>query len=311
MNNLPTITKNLLIINGLVFLASLVVPWDFDRTLGLYFFGSPNFHIYQLVTYMFIHGGFTHIFFNMFALWMFGRIMENVWGPRKFLFFYMLCGIGAGLTQELAQFIHVIVSGNSVIALEGYGLVTVSTLTNSVPTIGASGAVYGILLSFGMTFPNERLFIFPIPIPLKAKWFVIGYAAIELFSVWASSNDGVAHVAHLGGMLFGLLAILYWRRHPGSDMRFSRSRGQEFFANMKRNFEARTNGQGARSNGQGPWSREQEARGSSREADMEYNARKKQRQAEVDAILDKIRKSGYDSLTKEEKKRLFEASKEN
>ncbi len=287
MNNLPTVTRNLLIINVLVFLAQYIVgpmnyPYEIDGIAlygGLRFFLDPNFHFYQLFTYMFLHGGFAHLFFNMFALWMFGRVMENVWGPRKFLFYYLVCGLGAGIIQEVVQLL---------------------TLSASF-TIGASGAVYGILLAFGMTFPNERIFIFPIPVPIKAKWFVIGYAALELFSSISSSMDGVAHVAHLGGMLFGLLLILYWRRHPGSDARFSRSRGQEFFNNMKRNFEQRRK----------PSPNTQHSSPNTHETDMEYNARKQQRQAEVDAILDKIRKSGYDSLTKEEKKRLFEASKES
>lgn len=306
MNNLPTITKNLLIVNGIMFLITWLFPsWGIEHHLGLFFFESPHFHIWQFITYMFVHGGFTHVFFNMFALWMFGRVMENVWGPRKFLFFYLLCGIGAGLTQELAQFIHVLLEGGAVQYVEtsqGIVAATVLQLTNITPTIGASGAVYGILLAFGMTFPNERLFIFPIPIPIKAKWFVIGYAAIELFSVWSSSNDGVAHVAHLGGMLFGLLAILYWRTHPGSDARFSINRGQEFFNNMKRNYEQRQQSKRPDMHA---------TRTGTKEDDMEYNARKRERQAEIDAILDKIRKSGYDSLTKEEKKKLFDASKEN
>lgn len=286
MNNLPTVTRNLLIINVLVFAAQWMVgPMDYPRQIdgialygGLRFFLDPNFHIYQLFTYMFLHGGFPHLFLNMFALWMFGRVMENVWGPHKFLFYYIVCGIGAALMQELISLI---------------------TMSPSF-TIGASGSVYGILLAFGMTFPNERIFIFPIPVPIKAKWFVIGYAALELYSSISSTMDGVAHVAHLGGMLFGLLLILYWRRHPGSDARFSRNRGQEFFNNMKRNFEQRKK----------PSQPQTPPHQTPREADMEYNARKQQRQAEVDAILDKIRKSGYDSLTKEEKKRLFEASKE-
>ena len=308
MNNMPIVTKNLLIINALVFVVTLLPlsTLDVTRDFGLYYFQSSEFHIYQLLTYMFVHSSqtFTHIFFNMFALWMFGRVMENVWGPRKFLFYYLLCGVGAGLTQELAQFLHVIIEGDAIRYIEtSKGLVaaTVRDLTYLTPTIGASGAVYGILLAFGMSFPNERMFIFPIPVPIKAKWFVIGYAAIEVFSVWASSNDGVAHVAHLGGMLFGLLAILYWRRHPGSNLRFNQNRGHEFFNNMKRKFEQR----------QKPSQPEMRAeRGGSKESDMEYNARKQQRQTEVDAILDKIRKSGYDSLTKEEKKRLFDASQE-
>ncbi|MBQ8656575.1 MAG: rhomboid family intramembrane serine protease [Prevotella sp.] len=307
MNNMPTVTKNLLIINALVFVVTLLPlsTLDVTRDFGLYYFQSPDFHFYQLLTYMFVHSSqsFSHIFFNMFALWMFGRVMENVWGPRKFLFYYLLCGLGAGLTQEVAQFLHVIIEGDALTYIDttqGTLAITVRQLAYVTPTIGASGAVYGILLAFGMSFPNERMFIFPIPVPIKAKWFVIGYAAIELFSVWASANDGVAHVAHLGGMLFGFLAILYWRRHPGSDARFSQNRGHEFFDNLKRSFEKR----------KGPKTTANTGRQSSREADMEYNARKQQRQAEVDAILDKIRKSGYDSLTKEEKKRLFDASNE-
>ena len=301
MNNLPTVTRNLLIINVLVFIFTLVIP-SATSYLGLHFVLADNFRIWQLLTYMFVHGGFTHIFFNMFALWMFGRVMENVWGPRKFLYYYLVCGIGAGIMQELAQLGTYYFEG--LYAYDhvntGTAIITTGEYLNLWNTVGASGAVYGILLAFGMTFPNERIFIFPIPVPIKAKWFVIGYAAIELFSSVSSSMDGIAHLAHLGGMLFGLLLILYWRRHPGSDARFSRNRGQEFFNNMKRNFEQRKK----------PSQPQTPPHQTPREADMEYNARKKQRQAEVDAILDKIRKSGYDSLTKEEKKRLFEASKE-
>ena len=302
MNNLPTVTRNLLIINVLVFIFTLVIP-SATSYLGLHFVLADNFRIWQLLTYMFVHGGFTHIFFNMFALWMFGRVMENVWGPQKFLYYYLVCGIGAGIMQELAQLGTYYFEG--LYAYDhvntGTAIITTGEYLNLWNTVGASGAVYGILLAFGMTFPNERIFIFPIPVPIKAKWFVIGYAALELFSSISSSMDGIAHLAHLGGMLFGLLLILYWRRHPGSDARFSRNRGQEFFNNMKRNFEQRKK----------PNQPQTPPHQTPREADMEYNARKKQRQAEVDAILDKIRKSGYDSLTKEEKKRLFEASKES
>ena len=152
-----------------------------------------------------------------------------------------------------------------------------------------------------MTFPNERLFIIPFPFPIKAKWFVLGYVAIEFFSALGSSGDGVAHTAHLGGMLFGYLMIRYWNRHP--DASFDRGRGQQFFENLKRNFEQRQQ-QSGRSNNPNMHAE----RGGSKEDDMNYNARKKQNQEEIDAILDKIRKSGYDSLTKEEKKKLFDAS---
>lgn len=303
MNNLPTITKHLLIINVLVFAFTWLLPsWQINEHFGLHFFLASDFHVYQLFTYMFLHGGFTHLFFNMFALWMFGRVMENVWGPRKFLFYYLVCGIGAGIMQELAQLGTYFVEG--LYAYDqvntGTAIITTGQYLNLWNTVGASGAIYGILLAFGMTFPNERIFIFPIPIPIKAKWFVVGYAALELFSSISSSMDGVAHVAHLGGMLFGLLLILYWRHHPGSDARFSQSRGQEFFDRMKSAFEQRK--------AQRPSSTTR--RPTPHETDMEYNARKQQRQAEVDAILDKIRKSGYDSLTKAEKQRLFDASKE-
>jgi hypothetical protein len=173
----------------------------------------------------------------------------------------------------------------------------VSHQLNSWMTIGASGAVYAILLAFGMIFPNERIFIFPLPIPIKAKWFVCGYAAIELFSAIGSSGDGVAHMAHLGGMLFGFLMIRYWNSHPDSS--YNRSGGQEFFDRLKQNFDRR----------RGNSHMHVEQGGADRMDDMEYNARKKQHQDEIDAILDKIRKSGYDSLTKEEKQKLFEASR--
>jgi hypothetical protein len=172
---------------------------------------------------------------------------------------------------------------------------------NTMTTIGASGAVYAVILAFGMSFPNERLFIIPFPFPIKAKWFVLFYVAIEFFSALGSSGDGVAHTAHLGGMLFGFLMIRYWNRHPSSG--FDRGRGQQFFENLKRNFEQRQ-----RQHQQNNNSHMHAERGSSKEDDREFNARKRQNQEEIDAILDKIRKSGYDSLTKEEKKKLFDAS---
>jgi membrane associated rhomboid family serine protease len=267
---------------------------------------ASNFHLYQLVTYLFLHANFMHILSNMFGLWMFGCVIENVWGPKKFLFYYITCGIGAGLLQEIAQlgsFYMTIVEqvpGASFGSVLTYGAQYASAL-NAWTTIGASGAVYAVILAFGMTFPNERLFIIPFPFPIKAKWFVLGYVAIEFFSALASSGDGVAHTAHLGGMLFGYLMIRYWNRHP--DASFDRGRGQQFFENLKRNFEQRQQQSGRPTN-----PNMHAERGGSKEDDMNYNARKKQNQEEIDAILDKIRKSGYDSLTKEEKKKLFDAS---
>ena len=192
MNNIPSTTRHLLIVNILAFIAT----WVFQRSgidltalCGLHFFMASDFHVYQFLTYMFLHGSFTHILFNMFALWMFGYVLENYWGSRRFLFYYLVCGIGAGLC-------NLIVPGWTI-------------------TVGASGAVYGILLAFGMMFPNERIYLYFI-MPIKAKWFVIGYAAIELLDGLFMTSDGIAHFAHLGGMLVGLILILYWRKHPFS-----------------------------------------------------------------------------------------------
>ena len=305
MNNMPTVTKNLLIINFLAFIATWVLQLrgiDLTSLLGLHFFLASDFHFYQFVTYMFLHGGLTHIFFNMFALWMFGSVIERVWGPKKFLFYYICCGIGAGFAQELVQYVNYIMSDLAAYQYVNTGTVQITTdaYINLWTTIGASGAVYAILLAFGMIFPNERLFIIPFPFPIKAKWLVVGYIAIELFSAMSGPGDGVAHMAHLGGMLFGFLLIRYWQKHPDSSQRFGRSRGEEFFANMKRRYDQR---QQNRMKTVQPDAR--------RETDEEYNARKRKNQEEVDAILDKIRKSGYDSLTKEEKQKLFDQSRES
>ena len=314
MFRIPVITKNLLIINVIAFLATMVLQMrgiDLADIGGLHFFMADNFHLYQFISYLFLHANFMHILSNMFGLWMFGCVIENVWGPKKFLFYYITCGIGAGILQEIAQFgsfyytIAEQAPGIGVGELISVGH-QLSHQLNSWTTIGASGAVYAVILAFGMTFPNERLFIIPFPFPIKAKWFVIGYVAIEFFSALSSSGDGVAHTAHLGGMLFGFLMIRYWNKHPNSG--FDRSRGQQFFENLKRSFDQRQHVKGQNSNRNNPNMHVEQ--GGSKEADMEYNARKRANQAEIDAILDKIRKSGYDSLTKEEKQKLFEASKQ-
>ncbi len=212
---MPPITKNLLIINIIFFLGTIVAEKygiGIASILGLHFFKAENFHFYQFVTYMFIHGGVAHIFFNMFALWMFGRTLEMVFGPKRFLLYYMVCGIGAGLIQELVQFIeYATVLSNYTMVNTGNSIIPMSVYLNLMNTVGASGAVYGILLAFGMLFPNQQLFIFPLPMPVKAKYFVIFYVVIELF-LGLQATDNVAHFAHLGGMLFGFLLILYWRK---------------------------------------------------------------------------------------------------
>ena len=301
MRNIPTITKNLLIINVLAFLAYYVLSLqhiDLNNLLGLHFFLASDFHLYQLVTYMFMHANLQHIFFNMFALWMFGCVIENVWGPKKFLFYYISCGIGAGLIQELTQLgsLYVLMnqSGYDVSLMQLFSLSAADAQAlNAWTTVGASGAVYAILLAFGMLVPEERLFIFPLPVPIKAKWLITGYIVIELFSALSTTGDNVAHFAHLGGMLFGFLMIRYWRKKDtyggfgsgDSPVDKSKRYGEKHSKKSASDYEQPRH-----------------------ETDWEYNARKKEEQDEIDRILDKIRKSGYDSLTKEEKRRLFDNS---
>ena len=216
MNNLPTVTKNLLIINVLCFFGYIVARKngiDLNDMLGLHFFLASDFKLYQLVTYMFMHADFQHIFFNMFAVWMFGRTLEQVLGPKRFLTYYMICGIGAGLAQELVQYIHYATELSHYDSVNtGISIIPMGEYLNLMTTVGASGAVYGILLAFGMLFPNSEMFVFPLPFPIKAKFFVMGYAVIELLAGLGASGDGIAHFAHLGGMVFGFFLILYWRK---------------------------------------------------------------------------------------------------
>ncbi len=237
MRNIPTITKNLLIINIIAFFALFVFEQrgiDLNDIFGLHFFKASHFHLYQFVTYMFCHAGFTHIFFNMFALWMFGATIESVMGPKRFLTYYMTCGIGAGLIQELVQLVQYYVTGMDAYTSVNIGMeiISMDTYLNLMTTVGASGAIYGVLLAFGMIFPEQRIFIFPLPIPIKAKWFIFIYIAIELISgITSYGSSNVAHFAHLGGMLFGFLLIRYWQK--GGNNHFFNGRGPigRFFRN--------------------------------------------------------------------------------
>ena len=317
MRNIPVVTKNLLIINILVFIATYVVRGmniDLNDIFGLHFFLASDFRIWQFFTYMFMHGGFTHILMNMFMLWMFGMVVENVWGPRKFLFYYIVCGVGAGLCQELAQYGTYLVEGlaNFDSVRVGTTVLPMDVYLNMMNTVGASGAIYGVLLAFGMLFPEERMFIIPIPVPIKAKWIIMGSIVVELFSAIGTSNDGVAHLAHLGGMLFGFILIRYWKKHPYSGYGdFGMNRGHQFFDRMKNSWEQRggRDTRNATNGNSGAWTNTSQSSDANNKSDWDYNAHKKQQQEEVDRILDKIRKSGYDSLTKDEKQKLFDSSK--
>lgn len=224
MNNLPPVTKNLLIINVLCYFGMIVARrygMELSDMLGLHFFLASDFRLYQLFTYMFMHADLQHIFFNMFAVWMFGRTLEYVFGSKRFLTYYIVCGIGAGLVQEIVQSVQYVTELSHYDGVNtGLAVIPMQEYLNMMTTVGASGAVYGILLAFGMLFPNQEMFLFPIPFPIKAKVFVIGYAVLELLMGFGASGDGVAHFAHLGGMIFGFLLIIYWRNKNKNNGRF-------------------------------------------------------------------------------------------
>lgn len=219
---MPPVTKHLIIINAIMWVATILLKMrgliDLDTILGLHYWQGSDFHLYQFFTYMFMHDssgfstGLTHIFFNMFSLWMFGTLLERVMGAKRYLFFYISCGLGAALVQELVwQFSIGDLSGYTGVNT-GSEVITVNQFYNLLITVGASGAVFGILLAFGMLFPNMPLYIMFIPIPVKAKWAVLGYGLIELFFGVTGSMDNVAHFAHLGGMLFAFIILIYWKK---------------------------------------------------------------------------------------------------
>jgi len=201
----PSIVQILLILNGISFVLLIAATGQNIETFALWPLGltgeelpggiAPRFHIWQLITYSFLHGGFIHLFLNLYALWLFGSRIENAWGSRAFLIYYFVCVFGAGLVQ-------LFVASQGVSDGDVY------------PTVGASGGVFGLLLAFGLTFPNERLMLLFPPVILKAKWFVLIYACVELYAGVTGTLAGIAHFAHLGGMLFGFLLLWYWGKYP-------------------------------------------------------------------------------------------------
>jgi membrane associated rhomboid family serine protease len=265
---LPPVVKNLLILNGLFFLATIAFQqafgMDITSYLGLRYPGSQAFRPYQFITYMFLHGGVSHILFNMFALWMFGYMLENIWGSKRFLIYYLITGIGAALVHyaifyfefsPMISYLDSLINNPSTIGImefratiqgqispyagdifikynefirvtrqlaanpesqamlesaRGFVIDYKQYMLNRPNVIGASGAVFGILLAFGMLFPNVRLYIYFL-FPTKAKWFVIFYGLLELYLGFTQSQSNVAHFAHLGGMIFGFFLIKYWK----------------------------------------------------------------------------------------------------
>lgn len=311
---IPPVTKNLIIINVVVWLLEVLLPasagnWLVDHG-GLHFWGGSDFNPIQLVSYMFLHSpsSILHLLFNMFTLWMFGRILEQTWGAKRFLLFYFVCGIGGALTQEIVwnlTWFNDYVSGIAPLnglteshmaqtvreAME-HGdpnfLSAVNSYKNSLLTVGASGAIFGLLLGFACTFPDLPLYLFFIPVPIKAKYMVVGYAVLEFFLGVSGNQSTVAHFAHLGGLVFGLGLILWWR-HGGK----LRSNGG--FASSQRLRQA-FNGQ-------------------RREAGPDYssslNTDRYEARRRLNELLDKIRLSGYASLTQAERDELRRLSEKD
>lgn len=239
-SGLPIVTKNLIIINILIWLVEAIFPRfginGIIHHLGLHYFGATHFNPVQLLTYMFVHdqASIMHVFFNMLTLFFFGPWLEKVWGSKRFLFFYFVCGVGAALIQEGVwaltwknDFIEGLASVNGMtfdqmrqIVEEGIGnhgsnvyQFMVDFQNNAMVTVGASGAIFGILLGFAFLFPNQPMYLFFVPIPIKAKYMVIGYGIIEFFAGVTHTMNNVAHFAHLGGMIFGLILLFYWKKN--------------------------------------------------------------------------------------------------
>lgn len=306
MQNIPPITRYLIIANVAVFFICLLFPpvqkflidegalypvfYNANGTLHF----NLHFKLWQLVSYMFLHANLPHIFFNMYSLWMFGGVIERTLGRNRFLVFYFISGIGAGLCQILMQ----LFTADSDLAA----------------TIGASGACYGILLAFGLFYPNQRVILLFPPIPIKAKWLVIGYAILEAYLAF-NTNSNIAHFAHLGGMFFGLLCLYNWRLWPLSKYGFDRwdrmyveEKKLNMFQRLWRDFKGLFHfrrrpkmkvykpSQSGRSANQS----EQDAA-----ANSPTPPRSPEEQARIDAVLEKVRRSGYASLTADEKRILF------
>lgn len=242
--SVPPVTLNLIILNVLFWLAQVVFAnkgIDISSYLGLHYFKSDLFYPHQIVTYMFLHDptGITHLFFNMFAVFMFGKTLEMVWGGKRFLFYYIVTGIGAALFNMLVVYLRINAAESALspdilaeIYKNGAELINsgrnyadpqlgnFNALLNQT-MVGASGAVFGILVAFGMLFPNVELIALFFPVPIKAKYFVVIYGVIELFmGVWDRAGDNVAHFAHLGGLLTGLIFVLLWRRNNKRNGKF-------------------------------------------------------------------------------------------
>ena len=296
----PPVIKYLLISNIAVFLlqyfflgmlksGNTAIGDVFIKNFALFTIDSPFFKPWQVFTYQYLHGGFSHLFFNMFALWMFGMELENLWGSKTFFIYYTVCGVGAGLANILIAPLFTNIAPN-------------------VPTVGASGSIYGVLIAFGMIFPNRLIYIY-FMLPIKAKYLVVIYILIEVFAVASQSQSGIAHFAHLGGGVVGFLYV-YFIMNKGKPMQFKdQNKSSNVFDNFKDMFDKKKEEEPP------PFKRPaniydanfEDMTNSKYEDDMRRD--EKETVAKIDAILDKLSANGYGSLTDEEKRILFQESK--
>jgi len=294
----PPVIKYLLISNIAIFLiefffldflkAGKVSVGDvFLKNFALFGYDSPFFRPWQVFTYMYMHGSFSHLFFNMFALWMFGMELENLWGSKTFFIYYTVCGIGAGLANAFLAPLF-------------------TALPPNVPTVGASGSIYGVLIAFGMLFPNRYIYIY-FMLPLKAKYLVIIYMAVEVFAVASQSQSGIAHVAHLGGAVVGFFYVYFYLNRGARKFFGGNEPGA--FENFKNVFDRKDRETKVyEMPKQDVKDAEYEDLNSSKYED-EVKRKEREAQERVDAILDKLSAQGYSSLTEEEKRILFQESK--
>lgn len=291
------VIKALLIINVVFFAIECVAGSLFASAGGtdwftafnaLYPLDDPNFRIYQYVTYMFIHGGFMHLFFNMWQLMIFGPAIEQIYGSKRTALYYVLCGVGSAVANQLCTYLGLI---------------------HPALVIGASGAIYGVMAAAAFNFPDAKMFIIPFPFPIKLKWLVAGFCAYDLYS-GLQGTDGVAHFAHLGGLVVGLVILFVWK-HMDSRRRYTsgnswtssssygnydKGEDSSIMDKIKGAFKSKPKMTIVKNAGE-------------HQADYEYNERKKARNEEIDRILDKVRVGGFENLTEEEKRTLFDASK--
>lgn len=291
------VIKTLLIINivffaieciaGRLFAPAGGTDW-FSAFNALYPIGDSNFHFYEYLTYMFIHGDFWHLFFNMWQLIIFGCAVEQIYGPKRTAIYYILCGVGSAVAHQLCAFV---------------GLIPPSVV------LGASGAIYGVMAAAAFNFPDAKMFIIPFPFPIKLKWLVAGFCAYDLFS-GLQSRDGVAHFAHLGGLVVGLIILVIWKY-----MDSGRSYSSQNTWTSSHTYDSYDKGTDSSilDKVKGAFKKKPKMtivkNAGSRQADYEYNERKKAHNDEIDRILDKVRSGGFENLTEEEKRTLFDASK--